>query len=578
MRNGIHLFCGILACGLGLGSAGLAWAENEGQTSLDQATEKKLDARELKDLGEAIRLAEKALTEGLDEANTQFAKSLLTSTYAQRGMQLAEMAQVSFETQPNNPRWATIRGTALQDLEKVLESDDKTPEIHYLIARLQILPAGKKDRALTAAEKAIELAAGDARLQAKALMIRADLGTEIDKQIEDLDKAVKLAPKDEEIVRARGLFFLLKANKPEKALADFKTAGEIEPKNSGNFHAQGLALLALERPAEARVVLDQAIELSPGSILPRIQRARTLLTLKEYDAAIEDLDTILENDSKNPAVLLLRARAYQLLDKTDEAKADIEAALKNRPALPAAIEMRAMIAAGSGDFRQAIYDFEELLKLDDKNSELLAQLGVLHSASKQPRKAIARFTAALADGKESFVALRGRADALLSVGKHAEAIADYELALKLKPKDSGVLNNLAWVLATSPEDSVRDGKRAIELGTAACEATEYKQAHILSTLAAAYAEAEDWDNAVKWSQKAVEIDHNNEHQEQIKKELESYQKKTKWREKQDEPDAAEPPAGKSAEKAKPEGKAKSDKEKDAANDKPDESKPDEKKE
>ena len=93
----------------------------------------------------------------------------------------------------------------------------------------------------------------------------------------------------------------------------------------------------------------------------------------------------------------------------------------------------------------------------------------------------------------------------MSLGKQAEAIADYEAALKLEPKNSGVLNNLAWVLATSPDDKLRNGKRAIELAKQACEVTEYKQAHILSTLAAGYAETGDFDTAINWSKKAVEL-------------------------------------------------------------------------
>ena len=93
----------------------------------------------------------------------------------------------------------------------------------------------------------------------------------------------------------------------------------------------------------------------------------------------------------------------------------------------------------------------------------------------------------------------------LSVGKHAEAVKDYEEALKIDPEDTGVLNNLAWVLATSPDDPVRNADRSIELGTKACELTKYQKPHILSTLAAGYAEKGDWETAKKWSAKAVEM-------------------------------------------------------------------------
>jgi hypothetical protein len=92
-----------------------------------------------------------------------------------------------------------------------------------------------------------------------------------------------------------------------------------------------------------------------------------------------------------------------------------------------------------------------------------------------------------------------------------------------------LLNNLAWVLATSPNDNLRDGKRAIELAKQGCDLTEYKQAHIVSTLAAAYAETGDFESAIKWSKKAVETG-SEAIKPQLAKELESYEAKKPWRE------------------------------------------------
>ena len=129
----------------------------------------------------------------------------------------------------------------------------------------------------------------------------------------------------------------------------------------------------------------------------------------------------------------------------------------------------------------------------------------------------------------------------MSIGKHAEAIADFEILLKQKPDDDNILNNFAWVLATSPDDKLRDGQRAIKLATKACEVTEYKKAHILSTLAAAYAETGDFETATKWSGKAVEMGvKEKEVDDQLKKELESYQQKKPWRERQTIEEKADP--------------------------------------
>ena len=106
--------------------------------------------------------------------------------------------------------------------------------------------------------------------------------------------------------------------------------------------------------------------------------------------------------------------------------------------------------------------------------------------------------------------------------------------MKLQPHDVGILNNFAWVLATAPEDNLRDGHRALALATDACRQTEYKQDYILSTLAAAYAETGDFESARKWAAQAVEAKPS-EHAEpsrkdELKKELESYKANKPWRE------------------------------------------------
>ena len=96
---------------------------------------------------------------------------------------------------------------------------------------------------------------------------------------------------------------------------------------------------------------------------------------------------------------------------------------------------------------------------------------------------------------------------------------------------------MQWVLATSPEDQLRNGQRSLELAQKACEKTEYEQAHILSTLAASYAELGNFEEAVKWSSKAAELDPD---EEQLAKEMASYQEQKTWREKQQVEENTEP--------------------------------------
>ena len=214
--------------------------------------------------------------------------------------------------------------------------------------------------------------------------------------------------------------------------------------------------------------------------------------------------------------------------------ADIEKVLQKQPDHPAALELRGLIAAEKNDYAAAIRDFRRLLDRHDEDAVVHGQLGMLHLAAKQPRAAIREFTKALELDAGQFGSWRGRSDAEISIGEHAKARADLEKALELQPEDDGVLNNLAWLLATSPDDALRDGKRAIELATKACEVTEWKEAHIISTLAAGYAETGDFETAKKYSRQAVELGSEvDDVKAQLEKELESYEQGKPWREKQE---------------------------------------------
>ena len=73
-----------LLCVSVLLAGGVAWAANEGQDLLDQATDAKLAAENLADLTKVIKLCQEAIQTGLDDDNTKFANDLLASTLTQR--------------------------------------------------------------------------------------------------------------------------------------------------------------------------------------------------------------------------------------------------------------------------------------------------------------------------------------------------------------------------------------------------------------------------------------------------------------------------------------------------------------
>jgi tetratricopeptide (TPR) repeat protein len=80
--------------------------------------------------------------------------------------------------------------------------------------------------------------------------------------------------------------------------------------------------------------------------------------------------------------------------------------------------------------------------------------------------------------------------------------------LLIRPDNGNALNNLAWVFATSPDDSLRDGSRAVQLAEQATRVSGGRMAMVWRTLAAAYAENGRFADAIQTAQRAIELARN----------------------------------------------------------------------
>ena len=514
--------------------------ESPGQIELDKAIDAKLGADDLDDYERVLEHCKKAIELGLDADSRKFADELYTGTLVDRAGMLVDAI---YESAPPNPQWPRLRAFALRDLEEILSRDPKLGQAHVMIARLESLPRGDRSRAKESAEKALELL-GDDRLQiAKVYIVLAGLEDDDSaKQEEHYAKAIEFAPRDVEIRRTRGLHFLIE-DKFDRAREDLLVAIEEKPRDASLHEALGMACMLADRKEEAKKAFDTAIELEPDSTSPLLQRARLLAADEKYAEAIADIDRSLELESDNPAALVLRGRIHQQAGDSAKALDDVETVLANDPDNLVALELRGLIAAERNDYQAAIRDFRRIVSRNADDAVVVSQLAMLYLAAKQPREAIRRFTRALEIDENHFASLRGRGDAEISIGDHPAAIADLEKAHALKPDDTGILNNLAWLLATSPDDAIRNGERAIELAEKACELTEWKESHIISTLAAGHAEAGDFEKAREFSRKAVDTGSvTDEVKKQLESELASYEAGKPWRERQEMEEARLEPA------------------------------------
>ena len=556
--NYLRPFTSVLA--LTLLAAGLfpvsAHAENDGQADLDKATQQKLGAQTAADLDEVIQLCESALKKGLDKSNTEFANNLLASAFVQRGgISAAKVYRDVLGGKGAIPApdgdWKTSRDEALADLEKGVKLNPKQAEAEFEIAKLSLLPGGDRQKALEALDKTIALADENPKLRADAFLRRALVRSGNKQRLADLDEAVRVLPGNAVLLRTRGVVHA-EGEDWNAALADFDKSIAANPKDVLTYEMKAEVLLKIKKPPEALAALEKGHQAIPGNIDLLVAKGRILVALSNYKAAAEELTRAVAIDGSNLPILELRAALYEQLGEKAKALADVNKVLKVKPGDLNLVRMRAILLSDLGKYEAAAEELLTLHKANPKDSLTMLQLGTLYTGMKKYEKAVETFTAIMADRPDDMDAIRGRADALLNLGRRAGAIADYERALKLQPHDVGLLNNFAWVLATAPEDNLRNGHRALALATDACRQTDYKQDYILSTLAAAYAETGDFESARRWAAAAVDAKPSERapvsRKDELKKELQSYQANKPWREALPEPESKVPEGTKPSEK------------------------------
>lgn len=509
--------------------------EDRGLEDLDRAVSIKLTAESLEELNAVVDHCQSALDKGLNEDRAEFANQLLASTLLQRASGITDAI---FQGPPANPgalrQILTLRQLALGDLERAVTIDGDLAEAHLLLGRLHALPGGDHERARRALDEAIRTAGDSTELLVEGYGMRAQLQQDPEQKLFDLQQARKLDPQNIEVIReiVEAQITLGKQEEAEDAL---RKLVEVDAENPANYQALALLLAAQEKFQDARKALDKAIELAPDAAGNYLHRGRIHVAEGNHQKALEDFTASLERNGSNPLALLMRAETYARLGDLEEAEEDIEATLTLVPDFAPALKARAVLKASEEKFADAIADLEKFRQQQPGDLETLMQLGTLYRVTENAAGAVECFTAVLQIDPKNMPALRGRADTHIHVGNHVEAVKDYTAALELNDEDVLALNNLAWLLATSPEENVRDGKRALKIAEHAASLTEHRQAFILSTLAAAHAECGNFDQAKHWCRKAVELS-DEELRPQIAKELESYEAGNPWREQKPAPE------------------------------------------
>jgi len=190
--------------------------------------------------------------------------------------------------------------------------------------------------------------------------------------------------------------------------------------------------------------------------------------------------------------------------KTEEAAAQYAEALRLNPDYPEAHVNLGIFDYQQGRTADAITQYREALLWDPRSGEAHNDLGVALAGMGKPEDAILEFREALRNNPDYSDAHANLADALLKTGQLTDAIAEKQKVISSRPGDVAALMDLAALLVATPGVSPDAGSRAVQLAARAAELSK-DDPTILRTLAAAYAEAGQFPEAVDTARAALQL-------------------------------------------------------------------------
>jgi len=269
---------------------------------------------------------------------------------------------------------------------------------------------------------------------------------------------------------------------------------------SGDYSA--LTNLVDTNPERARLMKNQLLEMLPQLVGKNVndseitldaESRKRLESLGYVSGEIADTSFELDPAKPDPKDLIGYHEDYQQAINSISTGRFTEAVLIGRkmlrdwPNIPDTYLLLARAVIKRGQLKEAI-------NYSSRYLSLINQADVQHFEARR-----------LHTNKKKYTAHNILAKACFQLRQYDKTIEHLNQIIRLNPEETNALNNLAWIMAAGKTPNLRDPNRAIQLAEKACELTDFNQPNMLDTLAAAYASAGRFDEAVEVTEKALRL-------------------------------------------------------------------------
>jgi tetratricopeptide (TPR) repeat protein len=267
----------------------------------------------------------------------------------------------------------------------------------------------------------------------------------------------------------------------------------------------GMALAAKGQIDDAIGHYHTALAEQPDFVEAHGNLGNALLQKGEIKKALPELQRAVELQTNNALALNNYGNALLRDGQIASALTQLRKAVALRPDVIAIHQNLGITLLQAGQTQEAAQEFQKVVEIEPRFAEGHYRLAVALSQEGRIQEAAAHLQTAItlrpdfADAHNSFGNL------LLQARRWKEAAAHYEAAITFQPRNAYGFNNLAWLLAACPDASVRNGVLAVEMAQEAERLSGGNEPHVLETLAAAYAEAGRFPDAIAAAQRALKL-------------------------------------------------------------------------